>query len=586
MASTSTRPNAIPLAVRSPYLNTWQPCDSLAGTWPRFWNGKVTAICGIARIDGAPYLFAGSPGDLVPAVMAQVGCEVTATRSVFVFEAAGVRLTATFLSPVDPDNLRRQCVPFSYVAVQTASADGADHDVSVHLDISAEWAHGDSGRPVSWQRHRTGSGGLALSFTPVGESVLCESGDQASWGTAVFATAATDGLSWELGPDTVVRERSAFEGRLLETVDAAQPRAIADAWPVAALSRDFGAVTAAAPSAAFVVAIGHVRTPALSYLGTDLAAWWTREWDGWADMVDWFLADYPAALTTAVALDRAVASAARSMLGGDAGAAHPDYAERCALAVRQAIGCTEIVDRDGTPWAFLKDIRSGGRVSPLDVLFSAAPAFLSLSPDYLRLLLEPFFDVVERDGWGEPFAPGDLGVHYPHAGGGTREGWTVGGRGPVTQTANLLIMTASLLRRLPTGAATAFASGHYAVLRQWAEYLVTNAYQAVSTGSSVADGFGAMGVIASIAGEYADQAFYSAAARALVSSTPSDADVAAGLTADGEGAADSARGLVGPVARGARLSDWYVVPATAHQGFDQPVGGGVFAPLLSLMFRP
>ena len=52
----------MPLAVRSPYLTTWLPGDSLPGTWPTFWTGAVTAITGIARVDGTPFVFMGAPG--------------------------------------------------------------------------------------------------------------------------------------------------------------------------------------------------------------------------------------------------------------------------------------------------------------------------------------------------------------------------------------------------------------------------------------------------------------------------------------------------------------------------------------------
>jgi hypothetical protein len=44
------RPPAVPLAVRSPYLSTWLEAGSdggnggyLAGEWPTFWTGQVTA---------------------------------------------------------------------------------------------------------------------------------------------------------------------------------------------------------------------------------------------------------------------------------------------------------------------------------------------------------------------------------------------------------------------------------------------------------------------------------------------------------------------------------------------------------------
>ncbi len=101
-----------------------------------FWNGSVTAIGGIARIDGAAYKFAGDPTIVldVPnggygsqttvndfeAALDQSDLQVTATRSIFTFQGGGVQLTMEYLSPVEPGDLRRQSIPMSYVLVPYA----------------------------------------------------------------------------------------------------------------------------------------------------------------------------------------------------------------------------------------------------------------------------------------------------------------------------------------------------------------------------------------------------------------------------------------------------------------------------------
>jgi len=146
------RPPAVPLAVRSPYLTTWLPGDSLPGAWPTFWTGAVTAITGIARVDGVPYVFIGTPGGGGYALATQTALVTTATRSVYTIQAGPVALTVTFFSPAfppaDPANLRRQSVPMSYLMVTALSRDGVGHRVSVYLDISGEGA----GSARTWRR--------------------------------------------------------------------------------------------------------------------------------------------------------------------------------------------------------------------------------------------------------------------------------------------------------------------------------------------------------------------------------------------------------------------------------------------------
>lgn len=59
---TPLRPPALPLAVRSPYMSTWQQAGSdggnggyLAGEWPSFWNGEITGWTGFITVDNETY---------------------------------------------------------------------------------------------------------------------------------------------------------------------------------------------------------------------------------------------------------------------------------------------------------------------------------------------------------------------------------------------------------------------------------------------------------------------------------------------------------------------------------------------------
>ncbi|MER6899067.1 DUF4965 domain-containing protein, partial [Amycolatopsis sp. NPDC000740] len=271
------------------------------------------------------------------------------------------------------------------------------------------------------------------------------------------------------------------------------------------------------------VAIGHVRTPAVSYLGAQLAPWWTHYWSSWQDMVAWFHADYPAALAAGIALDQRIDSEA-SAAGGE------HYAAVCALALRQAFGGTELVDRNGSPWAFLKEISSSGNVSTVDVIYPALPGYLHLSPEFVRLLLEPVLDYAEHGGWPMTFSEHDIGASYPNAAGhndGNEESM------PVEESANMLIMSAAVVQRLDSAAAKAFVNAHYGILRQWAEYLVGNTLDPgnqnqtddftgwIAHSANLAlkgiIGVGAMAVLADVTGNSADALRYRSISRSYIS---------------------------------------------------------------------
>lgn len=517
------RAPAVPLVFRSPYLSTWLATDSLPGTWPTFWTGHITAMTGIALIDGSAYVFMGSPAlpNAVPfPTMRQTASVLTATSSQFVLEQAGVELDVTFLSPVEPGDLRRQSMPLSYVTVAAKSLDGATHHVQVYLDISGEWSTNDAGAQIIWNQSSykaRGSYLVTLSYQLANQRQLAENGDMATWGTIALSAEDSPALTWQIGQDAVVRQKFVTDGVLAGTVDAGQPRAINDRWPVFAFAFDLGNVLAG--SASHTVSIGHIRTPAVSYLGTPLPPLWMDYFSSTQDMIGAFHTDYTAAAARNAALDNRIKAAA-TRAGGD------QYAALCALALRQAYGGTELVSHNGTPWAFLKEISSDGNVSTVDVTYPGMPVFLYADPQYLGLILGPLLDYAEHGGWPKQFAEHDLGSHYPNAAGhndGNEEDM------PVEESANMLIMSAAYTNRLSATDAGTFAQAHYSILKQWADYLADNALDpgfqnqtddftgfiahSVNLALKGIVGIGAMSQIATAAGNPTDSAHYLAVAK-------------------------------------------------------------------------
>jgi hypothetical protein len=67
------------------------------------------------------------------------------------------------------------------------------------------------------------------------------------------------------------------------------------------------------------------------------------------------------------------------------------------------------------PWVFLKEISSDGNVNTLDVLYQSWPIWISLNPDYIKMLFEPIIAYLEvpvsqGQGWPEKFTVHDLGA--------------------------------------------------------------------------------------------------------------------------------------------------------------------------------
>ncbi len=480
LVTTPIRPPATPLVVRSPYLSTWQASTVAAGTWETFWDGDVTAIAGIARVDGAAYMFAGDPTIVldVPnggygqqtttsdfeAALDQSNLKVTATRSVYTMQGGGVQLTLEFLSPVEPGDVRRQSIPMAYVFASAQSLDGSAHDVSLYLDISGEWLSGDANDQFTWAPSTIPFSGGTLQVWALqlaDQQPLTESGDRALWGTIVWATPQVPGLSWQSGPSATVRAQFVDQGVLSNSNDTSFTSINGDGYPIFAFALDLGRTGARRQTRQF--SLGQVRTPLVSYLNKPLQPLWTQYWGSWQQMLAFFHGDAAAAGRRATALDARITADAQSAGG-------KEYEGLCVLSLRQAYGATELaIGPDGTPWAFLKEISSDGDTSTVDVIFPASPAWMYLDPQYLSLLLKPILGYVESGQWTAPYSPHDLGP-YPNGNGYPNNG---GENMPVEESGNMIIMAAAYARAAPGATSTAYLKAHYNTLKGWANYLVS-----------------------------------------------------------------------------------------------------------------
>jgi hypothetical protein len=528
-ASWTGRPPAAPLFVRNPYFNIWSAGNSVSGTWPTLWAGETKGMTGIARIDGVAHLLVGalSPSGLTQlnTPMTLISSSMTPTKTQYVLGAGGVAITLDFLSPVEIDDLQKQSAPIGYLTLSAESSDGQSHAVSVYIDISGEWANGDSTQEVQWAREsvpHTGGTLTVQSITSSSPLVLSENSDYVQWGTA-FVAADAPNMTTAIGSDVSLRTMAATRGTLDGSIDSTMPRAINTNWPVLGFAFDLGSIGAMS-SSPVTLEVGLVREPAVSYQATSVPPLWESYWTTWQSMAADSYDDAAGASVRGQALDGRIV--------GDARAAEGDhYAALCTLALRQAFGGTELVGTAAQPWMFLKEISSDGNISTVDVVYPASPVFLYTNPYLLKLLLDPLLAYAESGLWPQVFSEHDIGASYPNAAGHNDGG---GENMPVEESANMLLMMAAYAQRATPANGQAYAKAHYRVATQWASFLATNGLDPTGANNPTTDDFctqedhnanlglkavlgvGAMGVLANIAGNTADAASYSSQAKSLM----------------------------------------------------------------------
>ncbi len=450
------RPPAVPLIAYDPYFSIWSAADHLTDKNTTHWTGKRQPIYGIARIDGKPYRFMGDDPREVPA-MEQTSLKVTPTHTVYEFQAAGVKLTATFFTPALPKDLDILSRPVTYLSF-TASGDSG-HEVSVLIDVDPVIAVNTPDQPVTWGRSKAAN----LTVLNVGsrdQHVLGRPGDdlRIDWGYFHLAVADNQGAQTVASHDAL--DSFVKSGALPSSDDMDMPLMPREDAAHLAVMLPFGSV--AGPVTRHVL-LAYTEDESIEYLGRKLRPYWQRNGQTVQDMLAHAESEFASLDKRGQRFDQEL-TADLEKAGG------PAYAQVAILAYRQTLAAHGFAaDVDGTPLLFPKENFSNGCISTVDVLYPSGPFFLFFNPVLLQAQLKPVLEYAALPRWKWPFAPHDLGT-YPLAngqvyGGGER---TEDDQMPVEESGNLLILVAAMEKELGSWD---FAKEYWPQFSKWAEYL-------------------------------------------------------------------------------------------------------------------
>ncbi|EJC98586.1 DUF1793-domain-containing protein [Fomitiporia mediterranea MF3/22] len=491
-SATPFNPPSLPLAVKSSYLNVWAPLGygnasaPLNNAWPRTWDRSLTPLgwYGAIRVDGTAYRFLGE-GDL-PAGNLQKGFTFTPTQSSYLYQFGPVNVNITFLSPIEPTDLTRQSMPFSYMYLTVQPNDGGSHSVQLFSDVSGEFIGGDFGVPVNWTINES-SDFVYLQMNPSSPLPFQELNERPQDGTLYYCMKKTDGVSWQIANNTEmhIQFNNGSITTLPKTSDGSFHAVGLPYFDTLAIAVDLGTVSSVTDPV--VYALGVVRDPVVQYANRNVqiekrSSYYWSNFSTIHDVVNDVLSRFDDAVTAATALDKQIL--------GAAGQVSTNYADILSLSTRQVMGGLEytlLKDDSGNfnmsdVKAFLNDmggIGTGG-VSAVDVLYAAMPAYLYLNPDILGYLLSPLLEYQESTQYTNPYAAQDLGPAFPNATGNAN-----GHNQKIEQSANMIIMC---LAHAQASGDSRLINQHYDLLNKWANYLVNNTMDPGDQTASLSDG--------------------------------------------------------------------------------------------------
>ena len=385
----------------------------------------------------------------------QTGVSLSATQTIYSFNAGPVNLDVSFTSPLLMDDLNLLSRPVNYIDYSVASNDGKEHEVQVFFEMSPQFAVNDESQEVSVE---SGSAG-EVSFLRTGttsQNILGKKGDNVriDWGYAYLAGAPKTNGQLAISKYFDGKSQFARSGGVGNGLSTQKSKITANT-PVMTYADDLGSVD---QGSGFLM-LGYDDLYAIQYFDNNLKAWWAQDGSTFSEELADAGKSHDLVISKCVNFDNEMWNEAVTS-GGKA------YADLCVLAYRQSIAAHKLTkDNEGNILFLSKENFSNGSIGTVDVTYPSAPLFLKYNPDLLKGMLNPIFYYSESGKWTKPFAAHDVGT-YPLA-----NGQTYGGDMPVEESGNMIILTAAIAEM--EGNAN-YAKDHWEVLTVWANYLLEN----------------------------------------------------------------------------------------------------------------
>lgn len=455
-AENAFRPPAVPLIAVDPYFSIWSFADHLTYDATRHWTGERMTMQSLVRVDGKTYRIMGNePSKVTPA--RQLNLNVLPTRTVYAFQAGGVRLQLVFLTPDLPQDLDVLARPVTYLAWEARSTDGKRHQVAIYYDNTAELVVNTPDEKVVWGA-ASATNLSVLRMGTADQPILKQAGDRIriDWGYLYVAAPQSESTQ-----NAVLDERAAIQaftstGSLPATSDTRMPRPANDHWPVIAFAFNLGNVGRSAVSRHLILAYDEIYP--IEYFHTRLRPYWQHQNAKISDLLESAEHDYNPLNARSKSFDQKL-MADLTRTGGE------PYAEVAALAYRQAFAANKLaLGPNDEPLMFLKEISSCGCAQTADVIYPEAPILLLLNPKLLEYSLIPLLDYARSNRWPYPYAPHDLGT-YPIDNARVPSKME---SMPVEESGNMLLMIAAIAKA--EGNAS-FANRYWPLLSKWADYL-------------------------------------------------------------------------------------------------------------------
>lgn len=374
--------------------------------------------------------------------------EVTATQTIYHFEAGKVNLKVTFTSPLLMDDLSLLSRPVSYITYHVRANDEKEHAVKVFLGASSNIAVYKPSQEVTAQQYTSDQLSILKTGT-VEQPILQKGADdmRIDWGYFYVAVPKVNDATQFISP--VSSAVNAFrEGNTASTKAKGKSLSLNTVIP-------FG--TVGKTGVERFMELGYDEIYAIQYFENNLRPWWNNSGkETIENQLNHAANDYKAIMSKCADFDKQLyADVLKS--GGK------DYAHLCVLAYRQSIAAHTLVKSPQGELLWLsKENNSGGFINTVDVTYPSSPLYLIYNPELLQGMLNGIFYFSESGKYPHPWAAHDLGT-YPKA-----NGQTYGEPMPVEESGNMIILTAAITKVQNKGD---YAKKHWKTLTTWVDYL-------------------------------------------------------------------------------------------------------------------